>query len=174
MTALEIIQIISIIANIFVIISVIVAARQLYLNREIAKMDFERRKKEATISFTYEILERVRNLREIIDNEYDEEPVKIEEYQANPKMQDVIREYLDIMERIAVGINAGVYDFDIYRRICGTSTAMYWKQLSHVVENRRKELQRPNIYIEYERLVDRVILENKLQQDHKGDLHEKL
>ena len=156
------------------IFGVIVAARQLYLNRKIAKMDFERRKKEATISFTYEILERVGKLRQMIDKEYDEEPVKIEEYQANTKMQDTIREYLNIMERIAVGINSGVYDFDIYCRICGTSTAMYWKQLSHVIEGRRKELQRPEIYIEYERLVDRVIERNKLAKEHKGDLIEKL
>lgn len=171
MTALEIIQLIT---NIFLIVGTIVAVIQLWLNRRIAQMDLERRKKEATISFTYEVLERVRELSEMIDDEYDDEPVKIEEYQASVEMQNTIRQYLDIMERIAVGINTGVYDFDIYCRICGTSTVMYWKQLSHVIEARRKELQRPEIYIEFESLANRVMESKRLAKNHKGDLKEKL
>ena len=122
----------------------------------------------------YAALERVRELSEMIDDEYDDEPVKIEEYQASVEMQNTIRQYLDIMERIAVGINTGVYDFDIYCRICGTSTVMYWKQLSHVIEARRKELQRPEIYIEFESLANRIMESKRLAKNHKGDLNERL
>ena len=122
----------------------------------------------------YAVLERVRELSEMNDDEYDDEPVKIEEYQASVEMQNTIRQYLDIMERIAVGINTGVYDFDIYCRICGTSTVMYWKQLSHVIEARRKELQRPEIYIEFESLANRIMESKRLAKNHKGDLNERL
>lgn len=53
MTTVEMIQLIT---NIFLIIGVAVAAVQLALNRKITRMDFDRRKKEATIAFTHEVL----------------------------------------------------------------------------------------------------------------------
>lgn len=48
-------DIIQAVTNIGLIAGVIIAAIQLVLNRKIAKMDFDRRKKEATIAFTYEV-----------------------------------------------------------------------------------------------------------------------
>ncbi len=137
-------------------------------------MDLDRRKKEATIAFTHEILERVGDLCRIITNEYAKEPVKYEEYQANPEMRETIREFLNIMERLSVGINSGVYDFDIYYRICGSSTVLYWNQLSHVIDKKRKEMQHPSLYVEYERLAEMVKERNKQAEDHRGDVHEKL
>lgn len=51
---------------------------------------------------------------------------------------------------------------------------MYWKQLGHVIEAKRKELQRLEIYIEFESLANRIMESKRLAKNHKGDLNERL
>lgn len=119
---------IEIIANIFLIIGVIIAAIQLWLNRKVARMDFERRKKEATIAFTDSVLERLSELRKEIRDSYGSEPITYSEYcrEDNEAFRTTVKKYLNIMERISVGINSGVYDLEFYSRICGMSTVVMW------------------------------------------------
>lgn len=40
--------------------------------------------------------------------------------------------------------------------------------------DRRKKLQRPEIYIEFESLANRIIERKRLAKDHKRDLNERL
>ena len=134
----------------------------------------EGRKKEATIAFTYEVLERVADLRQFITNDVGRKTVAYKDYLNNDSLRQSVREYLNIMERIAVGLNTAVYDLDIFMRICGKSTIIYWEQLSSVVEERRKELQRPTLYIEYEHLVQEIKKSNYQNKRHNGDIDESL
>lgn len=117
-------------------------------------------------------LERVADLRQFITNDVGREPVAYKDYLNNDPLKKSVREYLNIMERIAVGLNTGVYDLDIFMRICGKSTVIYWDQLSSVVEERRKELQRPSLFIEYERLVQEIRKSNYQNEQHNGDIDE--
>ena len=43
------------------------------------------------------------------------------------------------MERVAVGINTGVYDLDVYARICRGKTVDNWRRLEPIVIQRRKQ-----------------------------------
>lgn len=163
-----------IVTCIILFVTAVIAIIQLILNRKVAKLDLDRRKKEATIAFTHEILELVSDLRQLITDEYNREPIKYSEYQSNDEMKQVITKYLNIMERISVGINSGVYDIDIYSRICGRTTIIYWDQLSHVIEEKRKDLHRDTLFIEYEQLVTKLKEMNKPIENHKGDLKERI
>ncbi|WP_458458102.1 DUF4760 domain-containing protein [Pseudobutyrivibrio sp.] len=127
-------EVISILTNIAILVSVIIAAGQLVLNRKIAKMDFNRRKKQATIEFSSSILNITNELSRAIKKYYGTEPISYTAYMgSDEEANKIIRDYLNLMERLSVGINSQVYDFDILQRICGYKAWEHWEQLKDVV-----------------------------------------
>ena len=133
-------SIVQFVTNIALIIGVIIALCQLKLSRKIAEKDFERRKKEATIDFANDIVSRTNELMVSINQVFGDDKIYISDvrYLNDTQMQGYINRYLNLMERMSVGINTEVYDFDIFRRICGTRTLRAWDRLKNVVYEKRK------------------------------------
>ena len=144
-------QIIQVGSNIAIIVGVVIALNQLKLSRKIAEKDLERRKKEATISFTHDIITQSNEMKKIITQAFEEDTINIldERYVNNREVQNCVTRYLNLMERLSVGINTGVYDFYIFNRICGTQTLRTWNQLKNVVEERRRKYGQ-HAYIDFE------------------------
>ena len=153
-----ILEMIKVIADVAVIIGVIVAIQQLKLHRRVAEMDNERRKKESTLSFANEIISQTNMIMKTVRENFGKDTVNIsdERFLEDKKMQGDITEFLNLMERMSVGINTGVYDFDIFNRICGTRTLRAWDDLKNVVNYKRDIHRNQSAYTEFEEVAERI------------------
>jgi hypothetical protein len=64
----------------------------------------------------------------------------------------VFNKLLGTLEHMAVGVNTGVYDRDVVYRMSAGSMIGLRHRLHHYIEHRRKVLNQPKLFIEYERL----------------------
>ena len=166
-------------ANVVIILGGIIALlqlnsaiKQLHLEQEIAKADLERRKKEATIMFTHEIIQKLDRLNVHILEIFKHDTVNVEDprYKNNERIQQDIKRYLNMMERVSVGINSKVYDFEIFNRICGGRTLRSWNRLFNVVKEYRSKNIEYISYQEFEVLVDQIKKSRNGRISHKGDI----
>lgn len=169
-----IIEIIELVAQIAVTLALIPAIYQLYLSRKIAKASLEREMKEATIMFTHEVVSEANKSRKIILDKFGTDTVNITDERFNQEVKSVILDYLNLVERLAVGINTEVYDYDILRRICGRKLVRAWNQYYNIVEYIRKEKNHQDAYIEYEALVARLRDDYKGITDNRGNIENQL
>lgn len=77
-------EVIQAITNIFVIFGVIIALKQLIMSWKIASADLERRKKEATVTFTCEVLSQLDVLKTSLENHG---TIAYKEYIVNKALQ---------------------------------------------------------------------------------------
>lgn len=164
-------EVIQAITNIFVIFGVIIALKQLIMSRKIAAADMERRKKEATVTFTYEVLLQLDALKTSLENHG---TITYKEYIVNKELQVTIRQYLRLLERLSVGINTGIYDFDVFQRICGYRVWKRWCELQTVIYEMRKKKQSDNLYIEYEQIANRLKKYYTPKAPSNGDIENKI
>lgn len=149
-------DIITIIAQIAVVLTLIPTTYQLYLSRKIAKVTLERETKKDTIEFTHEVISKANESRRIVLNKFGSDTVNVSDERYTQDVKNSIMEYLNYVERLAVGINTEVYDYYILKRICGRKIVRAWKQYGNIVENIRKEKNHPKAYKDYEMLVHRL------------------
>ena len=83
--------------------------------------DHRRRRRQATFEFYHNIYERFIEQLKRINEVFPEEnkPIKVSEAKDKKDVSSEIRGYLSCMERFAVGINRGIYDFDIFKSTVG-------------------------------------------------------
>ena len=169
-----------IIANIVVVIGVIIAVIQLWQNKRIAKADHERRKKEATIVFTHEIITKSSEFNNIIVRIFGDDTINItDDRYINTKDGDlpileIIKRHLNLLERISVGLNTGVYDIDVFARICGQRIIKSWNRLQNVIVQRRKENHQESLYIEFEEVVESLKKRKAKPRNVSGNIEHSL
>lgn len=159
MTAFEIIiNVCTIAANIAIVITMIYGIIKLRQDKLSIIADLEWRRKNETILFSCEILEKTDNLLSAIKKKFKNEPINISDLQKskNAELYHIVFQYLSLMERLSVGLNTEVYDLDVYARICRSKTIRAWKQLEDIVEYRRKTLDNEKLYEEFEFMVKRL------------------
>jgi len=104
--------------------------------------DHARRKKQSTLEFYHQISnERGIPLRELISEKYgnNRHPIQItdEEYKNNKQEFDnQVRIYVRNMDKMAVGIESGVYDFDIFYRLSGKATIILYERIENLIKER--------------------------------------
>jgi hypothetical protein len=149
----------TIIANTALTAGVVVAVVQLsglrasnQLQREVFLADHERRKKQATIEFTHRVLEERRAVSGLITNAFGADHINPGDprYSENPELKSAVLRYLNLMERISVGINIGVYDLHTFSRITGRATSRFFRRLTPIIESRRLETGAPTLYRDFE------------------------
>ena len=133
-----------IITNVFIIVGVFVAYRSISL-------DHDRRKKQSTIEFYDKIWEKFYPLLKIIDKK-PQGVLNVEDIDGDAELQELIREYLSIMERFSVGVNTGVYDIYVLNRMSGFRTINSYEKLGQYIKNSRTT--NPNGYKDFEEVVD--------------------
>lgn len=158
----------TIITNLFLSVGVVIAVFQLVqmkketlLQFKTTKADHERRRKQSTIEFYNEIYPYLRDCKVEIANAFGEGYVTPDDkrYQENPSLQKAINEYLTIIERFAVGVNAGIYDVNVFARTSGKVVSDTYKRLSPVIENMRKIQNYPQLFNDFEKMckdVDKI------------------
>jgi len=106
------------------------------------RADHERRKKQATIELT-----------SWIDDD---------------KLQQNSLVYCNKMDRLAISIEIGVYDFNTYCRVFGVTTIKLYDQLKPFIEENRKTNQK--FCKEFENLYDRIELSRTKIERNSGEI----
>lgn len=151
----------TIITNLFLSLGVVIAVFQLIQMRKgnllelnNMKADHERKKKQSTIEFYNEIYPYLRDCKAEIVSAFGEGYVTPDDkrYKENSILQKAINEYLIIIERFAVGVNAGIYDINIFAKTSGKIVCDTYKRLSPVIENMRKVQSYPELFNDFEKM----------------------
>ena len=156
-----IINISTIITNLFLSIGTVIAVLQLIqmkkgndLQTESMIADHDRRKKQSTLEFYSEIYPYLSECRikitDIFGNGYIT-PDNIK-YKENTDIQKMIYEYLVIIERFAVGVNSGIYDINIFAKTSGKVVSDMYKKLSPIIEEMRISQNYPEMFNDYEKM----------------------
>jgi hypothetical protein len=138
-------DILNIVKDIMACITCIVLILQLRTMIKNSKADHERRKKQATIEFYNHTGNERNNLLDQIIN-----VCKVEE---GSDMLNTIKGYLANMERLAVGINTGIYDITVFDRMAGNFTIRTYDRLREIIDSRRKVGCAPYLFSDFEKLV---------------------
>lgn len=149
-----IINVCSLAANIAIVITMIYGIKKLKQDKQSVVADLDWRRKNETILFSNEILEKTDNLLAEINKRFNGETINVSDFQKveNTELEQIILKYLTLMERLSVGLNTEVYDLDVYARICCKKTIMVWKQLENIVQYRRQKLRQDSLYVEFEKV----------------------
>jgi Domain of unknown function (DUF4760) len=135
-------------------IPLLVIPVQLYIAIKRLKADHERQKKQSTIEDfgdTYLLC------RYEIEAKYGLEPIiaaTVAQIDSDHERRAALNKLLGTLEHMAVGVNTGVYDRDVVYRMSAGSMIGLRHRLHHYIEHRRKVLNQPNLFIEYERLTN--------------------
>ena len=152
----NIVGIASIVSSIGVIISLSMAIAQLKKTASIAIADHSRQKKQATIEFFDKFREKSDPLRRKIRKAAHDNQITEEELNNSPHLKKYISQYLSLMERMAVGIDADVFDYEVFRALHKTLTIKYYHQLRVYIIQRRKETNSETLFIYYEKLAQQL------------------
>jgi len=73
------------------------------------------------------------------------------------------------MERFAVGINIGVFDFDTFNRFAGDSTSKLFEQIKPLIDNHRRKNHDYEFCAEFYILYSKLVAEQP-KKLRKGDM----
>ena len=151
----------SIISGLGVIAGIFIAIAQLKKTANIAAADHSRRRKEATINFFDRIRDRSTPLATAINKVSNGNPVTVQQIEEDPDLKRNISQYLSLMERLAVGIYADVFDYEVYRELYKTVTVNRYHQLREYIRDTRVKNGNPKTFDFFERLAQRLENESK-------------
>ena len=161
----------SIIANISIVIGVIIGVLQLIKFVKFTKADHERRQKQSTLEFFCDIdsetheLEKKMKVGGILHGKR-----SIEDIQNDQNLKELIRRYLNLMNRFSVGVNTGVYDIAIFNQTAGRRITRIYDQLYPYILHRREELHRNTIYSDFENMIENIKRMNGNSYSNSGKL----
>lgn len=120
-----IVEVSTIVTNIFLSVGAVIAVFQLIqmkksniLQSKSLMADHERRKKQSTLEFYSDIYPYLSEFRTKITDIFGNGYVTPDDvrYKQDKDIQQMIYEYLVIIERFAVGINSGIYDINVFAK----------------------------------------------------------
>lgn len=137
-----------------------------------AKANNRRKRKEITIQYTDAHESKVTELLEKIKGVYQDDKILLEEVTNDKKLQEEVERYLFSMERLAVGINSGVFDINLLDRTMGQKTIEHYEALQPYIKYIRKNDYQEK-YNEFEELVNKL-REIRRRRSHKKQKSDRL
>ncbi|MCL2080033.1 MAG: DUF4760 domain-containing protein [Oscillospiraceae bacterium] len=135
-------------------------------------------KKQSTIEFYHSISnDSGLPLRDLINKTYgslETITTSDEKYKDNPEIKEKTRSYLRNMERLAAGINLGVYDFEVFYRLSGEPTIQLYKAIMPLIEDRRKSTDAISFCIEFEKLYHELVKRKQMGQSYYSKMKKEL
>jgi len=150
----------SIVANISITIGTVVAILQLFKFVKSSKADHERRQKQSTIEFFHNINSETSDLLRIMKEEgiligsRPTDTTIIDKIGNNSNLQETVMRYLNLMNRLSVGIISKVYNIEIFSQMAGKSVINTYGWLKPYIVHRREEIKRPTLYSDLEEMVE--------------------
>ncbi|MCL2182988.1 MAG: DUF4760 domain-containing protein [Chitinispirillia bacterium] len=135
-----------------VIVGVIFLAFQIWRQAEIARANHDRKKKQSTIEFYIHIYAECEKYLRCIG----QEPLDMEKVNCNKELNDSVIGYLARLEIFAIGVNSGVYDFNILSRMVGLHLSKKYDILKQYIENLRVAENNKWCYYEFETLTKKL------------------
>lgn len=132
----------------------IIVIYQSIMMRKTFFADHERRKKQATIEFVTSLRNMSWPLEIELINIFGESVP--ETTLVSPQENSKINRYLSIYNQLATGVNIGVHDYDIVRRLMGGHIKAIYKKFEPYISSRRNE-NFPTYAIELEDLMNRIL-----------------
>lgn len=160
-----IVDISTIITNLFLAVGVIIAVFQLIqmkksnlLQTQSMMADHERRKKQSTLEFYTNIYPHLSELRTKITDTFGSEYITPNDsrYANDINIQKTVYEYLVIIERFAVGVNTGIYDIGIFVNTSGKVVSDMYKKLSPIINEMRLTQNYPEMFSDFEKMSKEV------------------
>jgi hypothetical protein len=129
-----------------------VLSAQLYFLHKTFISDHDRRSKQSTIEYMSSIREKYRGLSNKLIDKFGENPINLD--QLDDITKNDVKELLSTLEHLSVGVNTGVYDFDILNRMTGGYLIKRYHQLLPYITKAQKNS--PTFFIEFETLCKRI------------------
>lgn len=157
------IEILKVVTNVSMCVSVILV----WLT---AKANNRCKKREITIQYTDAHESKVTELLEKLKDVYQNDQIDLKEVINDKKLQEEVERYLFSMERLAVGINSGVFDIYLLDRTMGQKTIEHYEALRPYIKYIRKD-DYPEKYDEFEEMVNKLreIRRKRSQEKSKKD-----
>jgi len=136
--------------------ALIVAILSVAISWYFGRKDHERRRKQGTIEYFENMTSKLFDTQALFNDKFSATEINVLEIENHPDLLKAATEVLSAFERLSVGVNTGVFDFDILNRMAGSYLIFIFSQFAPYVHKIRKDASRQKSYIEFERLVDRI------------------
>lgn len=131
----------------------LVVVLQLGLSHRTFRADHERRKKQATFEYVNAVSERFRTALNKFDEKHGvNKVVDISDYDEEDRF--IVKSYLNEIEYICAGVNAGVFDLQILHKMMGTGLVGRHHRFQQYILQRRA--QKPSVFVEFSEVVRRL------------------
>ncbi len=137
--------------NLFLVaVTLLVLAGQLGAIKRAHLADHERRKKQATIEYMNEFRNSYKPIEEMLFSGQ----INLDDLKDHTAV--CIRNILSQVEHLAVGVETGIYDFELVNRMSGAFLMNMYSKFKKYIEGMREARGNHNIYIEFENLQKRI------------------
>lgn len=145
-----VLDIIGVVFSAFACVGVIISAKNLLFLKKQFLANYEVAKKKATIDFLNEIKKQSKEIeRKLFKNQ----KIDWETVSKDDDFYYEMKEYLGLLEHFSVGVNIGIYDFDVANRLSGPFFINKYEQMYQIIIGIRKVRNDPSLYCEYEHMV---------------------
>jgi hypothetical protein len=153
-----------IIGGVFVVI-------QIYIGVRAYKAEHERQKKQATIEYVKAIRPLYREAKLKVDKKFGDKTLSeadVEELEKDFDTKESLKDLLSILEHAAVGMNAGVFDKDLWYRMSGSFLIRIYRRFYAYIK--KAQQRQPSAYNEFLEIV--IDFENRKKQkvDPSGNI----
>ena len=138
------------------LLALIVAILSLIVSWFFSRKDHERRRKQATIEYFETMTSSLFETQAIFNDKLSQLNMNIADLESHPELLKGATAVLSAFERLCVGVNTGVFDFDMLDRMAGSYLIFLYSRFTPYIEKIRKDASRTNSYKEFERVVSRI------------------
>lgn len=138
------------------LLALLVAILSLFVSLYYNLKDHERRRKQATIEYFEDMTSKLYNVQAQFNIKFNQLNVEIDMLDTDPELLKAATEVLAAFERLCVGVNAKIFDFDILDRMAGSYLIVLYSRFSPYIEKVRRDASRTNSYKEFESVVNRI------------------
>lgn len=140
------------IAFVALIISILSLAISIYFNWK----DHERRRKQATIEYFDNLTLQLYEKEAIFNEKYNELEIDIAILDTNVELHKKATEVLSAFERLCVGVNTGIFDFDILDRMAGSYLISTYTRFRPYIDKKHGDISQASAYVEFESVVNKI------------------
>ena len=150
------------------ILALLISVFSLFVSIYSNYKDHERQRKQSTIEFFENVTSKLFDIEALFNSKITgaNENINISED------ADMLKKAINILvafEQLSVGVNAGIFDFDILERMAGSYLINIYSMFYPYIRETRQDASHLNSYVEFERLVNKI-KEKRNPISHRGDI----
>jgi len=120
------------------------------------KKDHERRQKQSTIEYFEAMTSNLFDAQAKFNDKFSQLDISMVDLENHAELLKDATAVLSAFERLSVGVNAGVFCYDLINRMAGSYLIFLYSRFSPYIAEIRKDASRTRSYKEFEQLVYRI------------------